>query len=52
MIEKLVLGGIWTEDLPIFNPDALISVPSRQAKSSSPEAVIKHQPFAFSIATS
>ena len=31
MIEKLVLGGIWTGDLPIFNPDALISAPSRQA---------------------
>ena len=23
MIEKLVLGEIWTGDLPIFNPDAL-----------------------------
>ena len=23
MIEKLVLGDIWTGDLPIFNPDAL-----------------------------
>ena len=23
MIEKLVLGGTWTGDLPIFNPDAL-----------------------------
>ena len=31
MIEKLVLGEIWTGDLPIFNPDALTSVPSRQA---------------------
>ena len=32
MIEKLVLGGeIWTWDLPIFNPDALTSAPSRQA---------------------
>ena len=30
MIEKLVLGGIWTGDLPIFNPDALTSAPSRQ----------------------
>ena len=25
MIEKLVLGGIWTEVLQIFNPDALTS---------------------------
>ena len=32
MIEKLVLGEIWTGDLPIFNPDALTSAPSRQAK--------------------
>ena len=32
MIEKLVLGEIWTGDLLIFNPDALTSVPSRQAK--------------------
>ena len=31
MIDKLVLGEIWTRDLPIFNPDALISAPSRQA---------------------
>ena len=31
MIEKLVLGEIWTGDLPIFNPDALISATSRQA---------------------
>ena len=31
MIEKLVLGEIWTVDLPIFNPDALTSAPSRQA---------------------
>ena len=28
-IEKLVLGGIWTGDLPIFNPDTLASAPSR-----------------------
>ena len=28
MIEKLVLGEIWTGDLPIFNPDALTSAPS------------------------
>ena len=35
MIEKLVLGEIWTWDLPIFNPDALTSVPSRQAKGYS-----------------
>ena len=32
MIEKLVLAEIWTRDLPIFNPDTLTSVPSRQAK--------------------
>ena len=31
LIEKLVLGEIWTGDLPIFNPDALTSAPSRQA---------------------
>ena len=31
MIEKLVLGEIWTGDLPIFNPDALTSAPSWQA---------------------
>ena len=31
MIEKLVLGGIWTGDLLIFNLDALTSAPSRQA---------------------
>ena len=30
MIEKLVLGEIWTGDLPISNPDALTSAPSRQ----------------------
>ena len=30
LIEKLVLGEIWTGDLPIFNPDALTSAPSRQ----------------------
>ena len=29
MIEKLVLGEIWTGDLPIFNPDAPTSAPSR-----------------------
>ena len=34
LIEKLVLGGIWTGDLPIFNPDTLTSAPSRQAYSS------------------
>ena len=33
MIEKLVLGEIWTGDLPIFNPDALTSAPSWQAKA-------------------
>ena len=27
MIEKLVLGEIWTRDFPIFNPDALTSAP-------------------------
>ena len=32
MIEKLVLGEIWTRDLPIFNPDALTSVPSWHVK--------------------
>ena len=32
MIEKLVLGEIWTGDLPIFNPDALIFAPSWQVK--------------------
>ena len=31
MIEKLVLGEIWTRDLPIFNLDALTSAPSWQA---------------------
>ena len=31
MIGKLVLGEIWTGDLPIFNPDELTSTPSRQA---------------------
>ena len=30
MIEKLVLGEIWTWDLQIFNPTALTSAPSRQ----------------------
>ena len=30
MIEKLVLGEIWTGDLPIFNPDALTCAPSRR----------------------
>ena len=35
VIEKLVLGGIWTGDLPILNPDALIFVPSRQVKIGS-----------------
>ena len=33
MTEKLVLGEIWTGDLPMFNSDALISAPSRQAYS-------------------
>ena len=33
MIEKLVMGEIWTRDLPIFNPDALTSAPSRQISS-------------------
>ena len=31
MIEKSVLGEIWTGDFPIFNPDALTSVSSWQA---------------------
>ena len=31
MIEKLVLGEIWTGDPPIFNPDALTSAPPWQA---------------------
>ena len=31
VIEKLVLGKIWTEDLPICNPDTLTSALSRQA---------------------
>ena len=35
MIEKLVLGEIWTRDLPIFNPDALTSAPSWQVYESS-----------------
>ena len=30
MTEKLILGEIRTGDLPIFNPDALTSAPSRQ----------------------
>ena len=30
MIEKLVLGGTWTGDFPIFSPNALPSAPSRQ----------------------
>ena len=30
MNEKLVLGGTWTGDLPIFSPDTLASAPSRQ----------------------
>ena len=34
MIEKLVLGEIWTGDHPIFKPDALTSVPSWQADIS------------------
>ena len=32
MIEKLVLGEIWTGDLPIFNPNVLTSAPSWQAE--------------------
>ena len=32
MIKKLVLGGIWTGDLLIFNPYVITSAPSRQAK--------------------
>ena len=34
LIEKLVLGEIWTGGLPIFNPDALTSAPSRQANNN------------------
>ena len=43
MIEKLVLGGIWTGDLPIFNPDALTSAPSWQA-------VMNYNSFLFKFA--
>ena len=32
MIEKLVLGGTWTGDLPIFRPDALTSASLRQGR--------------------
>ena len=35
MTEKLVLGEIWTGDLPIFNPDALTSAPSWHLKVNS-----------------
>ena len=35
MIEKLVLGGIWTEDLPILNPNALTSAPSKTSYCNS-----------------
>ena len=38
MIEKLVLGEIWTGDLPTFNPDALTSAPSWQAKYNSDQS--------------
>ena len=31
MIEKLVLGGTGTGDLPILSPDALTSAPSSHA---------------------
>ena len=37
MIEKLVLGEIWTGDLPIFNPDVLTSAPSWGVESWGPE---------------
>ena len=33
MIEMLVLREMWTEDLPIFNFDALTSMLSRQAEA-------------------
>ena len=46
MIEKLVLGGIWTGDLPIFNPDALISAPSRQA-SETRQFSVRHSVESF-----
>ena len=35
MIEKLVLGGTWTGDLPVFSLDMLTSVPSSSSSSSS-----------------
>ena len=35
MIEKLVLGEIWTEDFPICNPDTLTSAPSWQGGTST-----------------
>ena len=41
MIEKLVLGEIWTGHLPNFNPDALTSAPSRQAKGYGWEVLQK-----------
>ena len=34
MIKKLVLGEIWTGDLPIFNPDALTSANEGWSKES------------------
>ena len=37
MIEKLVLGEIWTGDLPIFNPDVLTS-----ALTSAPSLTLEY----------
>ena len=47
MIEKLVLGEIWTGDLPIFNPDRLTSAPSRQAMSAEEESHLLVGDFEF-----
>ena len=42
MIEKLVLGEIWTWDLPIFNPDALTSALSNKLLLSSEDKMEMH----------
>ena len=42
MIEKLILGGIWTGGLPIFIPDALTSAPSIQAVNEDRATSFKH----------
>ena len=39
MIEKLVLGDIWTGDLTIINPDTVTSAPSRQARVNTGDPV-------------